>query len=267
MRLSSPRMTVIYNACMKASKSMIRDFGEIEKLQISAKGPGDFVTNADKRSEEIIIEELLKAHPDYGILSEESGVINKNNKDNRWIIDPIDGTMNFLKGVPHFAISVAYEENGEIVCGLVFDPIKNELFVAEKGNGAFLNNSRIRVTNKRKLFESYLATGGPKFNSKYKSKIFDEYFKVSNIVNAPIRKFGCASLDLSYVACGRFDGSWQWELSYCDIAASIIIVKEAGGYVDFLGVQAKDSVKRNVIATNSAIHDELKSNLLKKIIE
>ena len=112
-----------------------------------------------------------------------------------------------------------------------------------------------------------MATGGPKFNSKYKSKIFDEYFKVSNIVNAPIRKFGCASLDLSYVACGRFDGSWQWELSYWDIAASIIIVKEAGGYVDFLDVQAKDSVKRNVIATNSAIHDELKSNLLKKIIE
>ena len=175
--------------------------------------------------------------------------------------------MNFLKGVPHFAISIAYEENGEVVCGLVFDPIKDELFIAEKGNGAFLNNSRIRVTNKRKLFESYLATGGPKFNSKYKSKIFDEYVKVSNIVNAPVRKFGCASLDLAYVACGRFDGSWQWELSYWDIAASIIIVKEAGGYVDFLDLQAKGSVKRNVIATNSAIHDELKNNLLKKIIE
>jgi myo-inositol-1(or 4)-monophosphatase len=232
---------------MKASKSMIRDFGEIEKLQISAKGPGDFVTNADKRSEKIIIEELLKAHPDYGILSEETGEINKNNKEKRWIIDPIDGTMNFLKGVPHFAISIAYEENGEVVCGLVFDPIKDELFIAEKGNGAFLNNSRIRVTNK--------------------SKIFDEYVKVSNIVNAPVRKFGCASLDLAYVACGRFDGSWQWELSYWDIAASIIIVKEAGGYVDFLDLQAKGSVKRNVIATNSAIHDELKNNLLKKIIE
>jgi len=250
MRLNSPRMNVIYNACMKASKSMIRDFGEIEKLQISAKGPGDFVTNADKRSEKIIIEELLKAHPDYGILSEETGEINKNNKEKRWIIDPIDGTMNFLKGVPHFAISIAYE-----------------LFVAEKGNGAFLNNSRIRVTNKKKLFESYLATGGPKFNSKHKNKIFDEYVKISNIVNAPVRKFGCASLDLAYVACGRFDGSWQWELSYWDVAASIIIVKEAGGYVDFLDLQAKESVKRNIIATNSAIHDELKNNILKNIIE
>ena len=149
MRLNSPRMNVIYNACMKASKPIIRDFGEIEKLQVSAKGPGDFVSNADKRAEKIIIEELLKAHPDYGILGEESGTINQNNKTNRWIIDPIDGTMNFLKGVPHFAISIGYEENGEIVCGLVFDPIKNELFVAEKGNGAFLNNSRIRVTNKK----------------------------------------------------------------------------------------------------------------------
>ena len=260
-------MNVIYNACMKASKSMIRDFGEIEKLQISAKGPGDFVTNADKRSEKIIIEELLKAHPDYGILSEETGEINKNNKDRRWIIDPIDGTMNFLKGVPHFAISIAYEENGEIVCGLVFDPIKNELFVAEKGNGAYLNNSRIRVTNKKKLFESYLATGGPKFNSKYKNKIFEEYVKISNIVNAPIRKFGCASLDLAYVACGRFDGSWQWELSYWDIAAAIILVKEAGGYTEFMDAGPKQAIKRNIIATNSVIHDELKNNILKKIIE
>jgi len=267
MRLNSPRVNIIYNACMKASKSMIRDFGEIEKLQVSAKGPGDFVSTADKKSEKIIIEELLKAHPDYGILSEETGEINKNNKDRRWIIDPIDGTMNFLKGVPHFAISIGYEENGEIVCGLVFDPIKNELFVAEKGNGAFLNNSRIRVTNKKKLFESYLGTGGPKFSSKYKSKIFDEYLKVSNIVNAPVRKFGCASLDLAYVACGRFDGSWQWELSYWDIAASIIIVKEAGGYVDFLDVRSNEPIKKNVIATNSIIHEELKDNLLKKIIE
>ena len=267
MRLNSPRMNVIYNACMKASKSMIRDFGEIEKLQVSAKGPGDFVTNADKRAEKIIIEELLKAHPDYGILGEESGAINQNNKTNRWIIDPIDGTMNFLKGVPHFAISIGYEENGEIVCGLVFDPIKNELFVAEKGNGAFLNNSRIRVTNKKNLIDAYLGTGGPKFNSPYKQKIHDEYIKVSNLVSAPIRKFGCASLDLAYVACGRFDGSWQWELSYWDIAACIVIIKEAGGYIDFLDHNPKELIKKNIIATNSNIHKELQDNLLKKIIE
>ena len=138
MRLNSPRMTVIYNACMKASKSLIRDFGEIEKLQVSTKGPGDFVTAADKRTEKIIVEELLKAHPDYGILSEEIGEINKENKDHRWIIDPIDGTLNFLNGIPHFAISIGYEENGEIVCGLIFDPIKMKFFLPKRGLELFL---------------------------------------------------------------------------------------------------------------------------------
>ena len=149
MRLNSPKMNIIYNACLKASKSLIRDFGEIEKLQVSSKGPGDFVTAADKKSEKIIIEELLKAHPDYGILSEEAGVINKKNEKQRWIIDPIDGTLNFLNGIPHFAISVGYEENNEIICGIIFDPIKNEIFFAEKGSGAFFNNSRIRVSKKK----------------------------------------------------------------------------------------------------------------------
>ena len=166
MRINSPNMNIIYKACMKASKSIIRDFGEIEKLQVSTKGPGDFVTAADKRSEKIIIEELLRAHPDYGILSEEAGIINKENTEKRWIIDPIDGTLNFLNGIPQFAISVAYEEKGEVICGIVFDPIKDEMFFAEKGSGAYLNNSRIRVSNKKKLKDSILVTGGPKFSSK-----------------------------------------------------------------------------------------------------
>ena len=142
-------MNIIHKACIKASKSLIRDFGEIEKLQVSSKGPGDFVSAADKKSEKIIIEELSKAHPDYGILSEESGEINKDNKEKRWIIDPIDGTSNFLNGIHQFAISVAYEEQGKIICGMIFDPIKNEMFFAERGSGAFLNNSRIRVSNKK----------------------------------------------------------------------------------------------------------------------
>ena len=158
MRINSPNMNIIYKACMKASKSIIRDFGEIEKLQVSTKGPGDFVTAADKRSEKIIIEELLRAHPDYGILSEEAGIINKENTEKRWIIDPIDGTLNFLNGIPQFAISVAYEEKGEVICGIVFDPIKDEMFFAEKGSGAYLNNSRIRVSNKKKI---------KRFNSSY----------------------------------------------------------------------------------------------------
>ena len=257
----------MHKACMKASRSLIRDFGEVEKLQISSKGPGDFVSAADKRSEKIIIEELLKVNPNYGILSEEAGEINKTNKDNRWIIDPIDGTLNFLNGIPQFAISIGYEENGEIVSGVIFDPIKDEMFFAEKGSGAFLNNSRMRVTNKKKLRESLLVTGGPKYDSKIRDGIFEEFIKISNLVDAPIRKFGSASLDIANVACGRFDGYWQWELNYWDVAAGIIILKEAGGFVDFVENSEKSLLKKNIIATNSNIHQELLGSLLKKNIE
>ncbi len=264
MRINSPKMNIIHKACVKASKSLIRDFGEIEKLQVSSKGPGDFVSAADKKSEKIIIEELSKAHPDYGILSEESGEINKNNKENRWIIDPIDGTSNFLNGIPQFAISVAYEEKGKVICGMIFDPIKNEMFFAEKGAGAFLNNSRIRVSNKKKLKESMLVTGGPRRSSKKRESIFKEYNNISNIVDIPIRKFGSAALDLANVASGRFDGFWQWELSYWDIAAGLIILEESGGFVDFLEKDEKVLAKKNIIATNSKIHQELKDALEKK---
>ena len=259
-------MNIIHKACMKASKSLIRDFGEIEKLQVSSKGPGDFVSAADKRSEKIIIEELSKAHPDYGILSEESGEINKDNKENRWIIDPIDGTSNFLNGIPQFAISVAYEEKGKVICGMIFDPIKNEMFFAEKGSGAFLNNSRIRVSNKKSLKESMLVTGGPRYSSKKRESIFKEYNNISNMVDIPIRKFGSAALDLANVACGRFDGFWQWELNYWDIAAGLIILEESGGFVDFLEKDEKVLTKKNIIATNSEIQQELK-DVLKKNIE
>ena len=147
MRLSSPHINLITKACLKASRPLIRDYGEIENLQVSKKAPGDFVSSADKRTEKILIEELQKAHPDYGIITEETGLINKSNIKNRWIIDPIDGTMNFLNSIPQFAISVGYEEDGEIKCGVIFNPITNEMFYAEKGNGAFLNNTRIRVSS------------------------------------------------------------------------------------------------------------------------
>ena len=267
MRLNSPKINIMYKVCMKASKSLIRDFGEVEKLQVSTKGPGDFVSAADKKSEKIIIDELLKAHPDYGILSEEAGEINKDNKSNRWIIDPIDGTMNFLNGVPQFAISIGYEENGEMISGIIFDPIKDEMFFAEKGNGAFLNNSRIRVSNKKKLKDSILVTGGPRFGSKRRDKIFNHYIKISNIVESPIRKFGSASLDMANVACGRFDGFWQWELNYWDIAAGLVILREAGGFIDFFDVDEKLPKKKNIIASNSNIHQELKESLIKKNIE
>ena len=168
MRINSPHINLITKACMKASRSLIRDFGEIENLQVSTKAPGDFVTSADKRTEKILIEELQKSHPEYGIVTEESGIINKSNNKNKWIIDPIDGTMNFLNGIPQFAISIGYEEDNEIKCGVIFNPITNEMYLAEKGNGAYLNNSRIRVSNKNNIKDSIIVTGGPKQNSKIK---------------------------------------------------------------------------------------------------
>ncbi len=266
MRLNSPHINIIIKACMKASRSLIRDFGEIENLQVSSKGPGDFVSSADKRTEKIIINELQKAHPEYGILTEETGVINKSNLKNRWIIDPIDGTMNFLNGVPQFAISIGYEENNEIKSGVIFNPIMNEMFAAEKGNGAYLNNSRIRVSKKKILKESLLVTGGPKGASKIKDKIFNEYINISKNVSN-VRKFGSAALDIAYVACGRFDGYWQRELNYWDIAAGIIILKEAGGFVDFFEEDNSHPFKKNILASNSIIHNELKDLLNKKDIE
>ena len=266
MRLNSPQINLITRACMKASRSLIRDFGEIENLQVSAKGPGDFVTSADKRTEKILINELQKAHPDYGIVTEETGIINESNLKNRWIIDPIDGTMNFLNGVPQFAISIGYEEDGEIKCGVIFNPIMNEMFIAEKGNGAYLNNSRIRVSKKKKINDALIVTGGPKRASKIKDKIFSEYINVSKNVSN-VRKFGSAALDMAYVACGRFDGYWQRELNYWDIAAGIIILKEAGGFVDFFEEDAKSPLKKNIFATNANIHEELRALINKKDIE
>ena len=251
---------------MKASRSLIRDFGELENLQVSSKGPGDFVSSADKRTEKTIIEELQKAHPEYGIITEETGIINKSNIKNRWIIDPIDGTMNFLNGIPQFAISIAYEENNEIICGVIFNPITNEMFCAEKGNGAYLNNTRIRVSNKKKLKDALLVTGGPNGASKIKNKIYSEYINVSNNVSN-VRKFGSAALDMAYVACGRFDGYWQRELNYWDIAAGVIILREAGGFIDFFEDDISFPLKKNVLASNSNIHQELKELINKKDIE
>jgi len=267
MRITSPKLNLIYKACIKASKSLIRDFGEVEKLQVSSKGPGDFVTSADKRTEKIIVNELLSAYPNYGILSEEMGEINKQNKNNRWIIDPIDGTSNFLNGIPHFSISIGYEENNSIKCGLIFDPIKNELFFAEQGNGAFMNNSRIRVSKKRNIKDSILVSGGPKYSSKIKESILEEYNFISKNISIPIRKFGSASLDLAYVACGRFDGFWQRELNYWDIAAGEIILKESGGFIENLNPKHKEMNKMSIIASNSLIHQDLVNLLNKKNIE
>ena len=256
MKLSSANINVMVKACRKASKTIIRDFGEIENLQVSLKGPGDFVTASDKKVEKILINELQKARPSYSILSEEIGQIN-NDKSFKWIIDPIDGTANFLHGIPHFAISVGLEHDDEIICGIVYDPIKDEMFVAEKGNGSYLNNQRMRVSSRSKLKDCIVFTGGPKLESKNKELALEEYKKFSSKIFIPIRKLGSASLDMAYVAAGRCDGFWQRNLNYWDIAAGIILVKEAGGFVtDFEG-ENRYVENKTILATNSRISKEM----------
>ena len=267
MGLSSANINVLNKACRKAGKTLIRDFGEIEKLQVSLKGPGDFVTAADKKVEKILIEELTKSRNKFSIISEEIGEVKNSDKDNYWIIDPIDGTANFLHGIPHFAISIGLEQNKKIICGIIFDPIKNEMFVAEKGNGSWLNNQRMRVSARTKLENCIIFTGGPKRGSKNKDLAIEEYKKISSTIFTPVRKLGSAALDMAYVAAGRCDGFWQRNLNYWDIAAGIIILKEAGGFIDFFETDNEAPLKKNILASNSNIHDELNNLILKKNIE
>lgn len=243
-------------ACRKASKTLIRDFGEIENLQVSLKGPGDFVTNCDKKVEKILIDELLKARPGYSILSEEIGEIN-NDDSFKWIIDPIDGTSNFLHGVPHFAISVGLEHNKEIICGIIYDPIKDEMFTAEKGNGSYLNNQRMRVSSRSKLEDCMIITGGPRRDSNDRDLALKEYNKFSLKVLVPIRKLGSAALDMAYVAAGRCDGFWQRNLNYWDIAAGIILIKEAGGFVTDFNGENEYIQNKTILATNAKINKEM----------
>ena len=262
MRLNSANINVMVKACRKASKPLIRDFGEVEKLQVSLKGPGDFVTNSDKKVEKILINELQIARPNYSILSEEIGEIN-NDSTCKWIIDPIDGTSNFLHGIPHFAISVGLEENNEIICGIIYDPIKDEMFIAEKGNGSYLNNQRMRVSSRSKLKDCVIFTGGPRQNAENKNIVLKEYNNFSSEVETPIRKMGSAALDMAYVAAGRCDGYWQRNLNYWDVAAGIIIVKEAGGFVTDFNGNSKYVENKTILATNAKIGDQMREILRK----
>ena len=258
MRLSSPNINVMVKACRKAAKILIRDFGEVEKLQVSLKGPGDFVTVSDKKVEKILIDELQRARPNYSILSEEIGLIKKD-EEFKWIIDPIDGTANFLHGIPHFGISIGLEHNKEIICGIIYDPIKNEMFFAEKGNGSYLNNQRMRVSSRSKLMDCIIFTGGPtyKSNDEDKKLSLKEYEKFSAKIGTPLRKMGSASLDMAYVAAGRCDGFWQRNLNYWDIAAGIILVKEAGGFVTDFNGNDKYIENKNILVTNSKINEQM----------
>ena len=262
MKLNSANINVMVKACRKASKPLIRDFGEVEKLQVSLKGPGDFVTNCDKKVEKILINELQIARPNYSILSEEIGEIN-NDSACKWIIDPIDGTANFLHGIPHFAISVGLEENNEIIAGIIYDPIKDEMFIAEKGNGSYLNNQRMRVSSRSQLKDCVVFTGGPRQNAENKNTVLKEYNNFSSEVDTPIRKMGSAALDMAYVAAGRCDGYWQRNLNYWDVAAGIIIVKEAGGFVTDFDGESKYVENKTILATNAKIGDQMR-RVLKK---
>jgi len=231
-------------AAEKASKSIIRDFGEVEKLQVSKKGPRDFVTKTDKQAEKIIIEELNKTKKNYSFLSEEIGQIKNKDQENIWIIDPIDGTTNFLHGIPHFAICIALQSKKEIISGVIFDPIKDEMFFAEKNKGAYLNNQRLRVSKKNSLEECL-------FSSNH------EGVKLSDL---NMRYGGCAALDLAYVASGRLDGFFHNKINLWDVAAGAIMVEEAGGIVNDLKKFNLNNI--NIKASNASIYDEMVNSLI-----
>ena len=243
MNSISPNLNIMIKASQKASKALIRDFGEIEKLQVSVKGPSNFVSNADTKAEKIIIEELMKAKKNYSIISEEDGSKINSDSENVWIIDPIDGTSNFLHGIPHFAISIALKSNNEIISGLIYDPIKDEMFYAEKNSGAYFNNQRIKVSKKKEIEDCLFATGG-------KEKVISDFIT---------RKTGSAALDMAYVAAGRYDGYFQNNLNLWDVAAGIIIIKEAGGIVNEINLSNHSNIK--IIASSSRINEKMLEKL------
>ena len=245
MNSISPILNIMIKATEKASKTLIRDFGELENLQVSKKGPRDFVTNSDKKVEKILIDELMKHKKKFSIITEEGGLIENDDKENVWLIDPIDGTTNFLHGIPHFCISIALKSSNEIVSGIIFDPIKNELFYAELNQGAYFNNQRIRVSKKKNLDECLFAT--------------NKLGIVSNNLNA--RVTGSAALDLAYVGSGRLDGYFQNNLNIWDIAAGIIIVKEAGGKINNIDNSKIDKIE--IRASSESIYEEMLKNLNK----
>jgi myo-inositol-1(or 4)-monophosphatase len=252
----SPALNVMTAAARKAGRRLIRDFGEIENLQVSMKGPADFVSVADQRTERILIEELTKARPGYNFLVEEAGVIEGPDKSHRFIIDPLDGTTNFLHGIPHFAIAIALEREGQLVSAVIFNPIADEMFVAEKGHGAYLNDKRLRVAARKELRQSLFATGIP-FLGKTGHERFQKELGAVMGASSGVRRFGSAALDLAWVAAGRYDGFWERELAPWDLAAGILMVREARGLVSDLEGGAEMLARGDVLAANDALHPQL----------
>lgn len=252
----SALLNVMVDAAMKAGRRLSRDFGEVQNLQVSVKGPGDFVTQADLKAEKIIFEELSEARPDFGFLMEEAGEVAGKDKQNRWIIDPLDGTTNFLHGIPLFGISIALEREGEIVAGVVYNPAMDELFTAERGQGAFVNDRRMRVAARRELVDGVFVMGIPHLGRPAHQDFLKQQRQVMKN-SSGVRRTGACSIDLCWTAAGRFDGYWETGLSPWDMAAGILMVKEAGGYVtDYDGGQ-KMFEKTNIVAGNEHIKNKL----------
>jgi myo-inositol-1(or 4)-monophosphatase len=256
MAYQSPLLNVMIAAARKAARPLVRDFGELENLQISLKGPADFVTSADIRTEKILIEELSKARPGYGFLGEEGGGIEGKDKSHRFIIDPIDGTTNFMHGVPHFAISIGLEREGQLVAGVILNPVTDDLYYAEKGHGAYLNNRRLRVAERKELNVSIIAAGLPFTSRPGHARAVAELAAVMN-VSAGVRRFGTASLDMTYVAAGRFDGFWERGLKPWDVAAGIVVLREAGGVVTDLDGGNDMLNGRSILCANEYLHPQL----------
>ncbi|MFV0492155.1 MAG: inositol monophosphatase family protein [Pseudorhodobacter sp.] len=234
----SANLNLMKKAARKAARSLVKDFREVENLQVSAKGPGDFVSRADREAERILHEELMAGRPSYGFLGEEGGEIAGADPTRRWIVDPLDGTTNFLHGLPHWAISIALEHKGEIISGVIYDAAKDEMYWAEKGAGAWMNDSRLRVSGRRQMIEAVFATGVPFGGRDTLPATLQDLARLMPVC-AGVRRWGTASLDLAYVAAGRFDGFWERGLNPWDIAAGILLVREAGGFVS--GLQDGDN--------------------------
>jgi len=256
----SALLKVMSDAARKAARGLNRDFGELAELQVAKKAPADFVSAADLKAEQVIFETLTKARPGYGFLGEERGMIEGSDKTHRWIVDPLDGTTNFLHAIPHFAINIALEREGAIVAALTHNPVTNETFWAEKGKGAFVNDHRLRVAARQKLDESVVATGIPFLGHGQHAKFLKELHQISQRV-AGVRRFGAASLDLAWVAAGRFDAYWERDLNPWDLAAGILLVTEAGGKVTDADGDNAVLTKGSVVAGNLDIHPLLLSRL------
>jgi myo-inositol-1(or 4)-monophosphatase len=252
----SATINVMARAADKAARGLKRDFGEVEQLQVSVKGPGEFVSNADLKAERVVREELRKARPGFGFLMEESGASPGSDKSHRWIVDPLDGTTNFLHGIPHFAISIGLEQDGEIIAGLVFDPSKDEMFWAEKGAGAYLNDRRLRVSGRRQLDQALVATGLP-FGERGDRAGYLLQLDAVMAATAGVRRPGAAALDLAYVAAGRFEGFWEWGLAPWDVAAGMLLVREAGGYVSTVDGKGSALTGPSTLAANDHLHQPL----------